>query len=470
VAGNADAEVMPIDLVTVLRLVNSTNPTIEVARVKVREAYYRQRQAEMVWLPNLQAGPTYNRHDGLVQNSTGLVFPTSKWNFFIGGGVTADFSVSDAFFLPLVARRLTEAEAARARATTFDVQLEAATTYLDLMELYGRLLVNAEAITYAEGMLRFAEAGREAQMGKTPADVTRARTEVNLRREERIDLEGRVAEISARLAQLLLLRPTVDLRPADPTIVPIALIATDGPLDDLIATGLLNRPELAASRALVAAALASWRQARTRPLLPRLQAGYLAGDFGGGINDSTERFGGRGDGTVQAVWELQNLGAGDVARTRERRAQYQEANLHVAEEQARIAAEVTAAAKVVHARERALASAQAAVQQAEETWRRLYEAAFGMGGRDRRYEPLEPLIAEQQVAEARNRYIANIIGYNKAQFRLYTAMGQPPLSALPQAVAKPIEVPAEPTPTVRPQALPRMGISTDPDTRQSIGD
>ncbi|TMQ33634.1 MAG: hypothetical protein E6K70_12050 [Planctomycetota bacterium] len=180
------------------------------------------------------------------------------------------------------------------------------------------------------------------------------------------------------MAQLLLLQPTVDLRPADPAIVPITLVPVDGPLDELVATGLMNRPELAESRALVAAALARWRQARVGPLLPRLEVSYFAGDFGGGINDNTQRFGGRGDGTAQAVWELRNLGFGDLAQARVGRSQYEQANLHVLEIQAQVAAEVTAAAKLVRSRDRALATAQEAVRHAQETWRRLRIAAFGI--------------------------------------------------------------------------------------------
>jgi outer membrane protein TolC len=255
-----------------------------------------------------------------------------------------------------------------------------------------------------------------------------------------------VGIISARLAQLLVLRPTVDLRPAEPAIVPIALVPTECPLDELVATGMMNRPELAESRALVGAALAAWRQARVAPLLPRIDVSYMAGEFGGGTQDSTTHFRGRGDGFVQATWEMRNLGLGDLYRAREGRARYQEANLHVVEIQAQVAAEVVAAAKDVRARQRTLASAQTAVQQAEETWKRLYGGAFGMNTRERRYDPLEPLIAEQQVAQARNLYLQNVIEFNKAQFRLYAALGFPPLAALPKSTALPVEVPVEPPP------------------------
>jgi outer membrane protein TolC len=439
-------EVLPIDLPTALQLVDASNPTVAVARARLQEAYYRQRQAEFLWLPNLQTGPAYVRHDGLNQSSHGDIFPVSKWSFFEGGGAVMSVQLADAYFEPLVARQLTQAEAARLRTVSYNVQLDVAQTYLDLLQVYGQLAVNAEALAYSQDMLRFAEVGREAQMGKTPADLPRARTEVDLRRRLRNELEGRVGEVSARLAQLLLLRPTVELEPADPAIVPINLVPTDSPLDDLVATGLQFRPELVQYRALVGAAQTRLRQARIGPLIPRLDLSYAAGEFGGGINDNNGGFGGRGDGLADAVWTLHNLGAGDIALARQRRAQVTGANFQLVEIQAQVAAEVTASAKIARARRRALASAQDAVRQSEETWKRLREAAFGMNGRARQYDPLEPLIAEQQVAEARTQYVITVIDYNKAQFRLYTALGQPPLDALPKASPLPVEVPVLPGP------------------------
>ena len=114
--------------------------------------------------------------------------------------------------------------------------------------------------------------------------------------------------------------------------------------------------------------------------------------------------------------------------------------------EAAIGAEITAAAKAAQARQRALKNAQEAVKEALETWRRLRAAAFGMAGRDRRYDPLEPLLAEQQLAAARTQYLTEVIGFNKAQFRLYTALGQPPLAALPHLAAQEVAVPVLPRP------------------------
>ncbi|MBV9121746.1 MAG: TolC family protein, partial [Planctomycetes bacterium] len=437
-------QVLPIDLPNALRLANASNPTIAVAQTRVQEAFYALRQAEVAWLPNLDAGPTYVRHDGQLQNSSGLVFPVSKQNFFIGGGAAMSVDTSSARFGPLIARRLLQAQTATAQAVTDHIQLDVALAYLDLLPAYGALAVNAATLDMARYMTREAEAAVRAGLGKTPADVNRARTELDLRLQERVGLEAQAAQVSARLAQFLLLEPTVDLRPAEPTLVPISLVPPEAPLQEMVATGLMNRPELAADRALVSAALARWRQSQVGPLFPRLEVSYAAGDFGGGTHDELGHWGSRGDGQAQAVWELRNFGLGNVYDARTRRAEFTEANLHVTELEAQIGAEVTAAAKTVRAHWRNLQTAQEGVQQAENMWARLQRLVFGMAGPARQWDPLEALLAEQALNQARQQYVNEVVNYNKAQFQLYTAMGQPPLEALPRAVCVPVPFPAAP--------------------------
>src|SRR5262245_43973894 len=82
----ADSDRLPIDLPTALRLANASNPTVVIARLRVEQAYQRQRQAEVVWLPSLIAGVAYTRHDGLTQNQAGEVFNSNRWSFAVGGG------------------------------------------------------------------------------------------------------------------------------------------------------------------------------------------------------------------------------------------------------------------------------------------------------------------------------------------------------------------------------------------------
>lgn len=445
-----DPNLLPIDLTTALRLANASNPTIAMARARLQQALYRRDQAELMWIPNAQAGLNYLRHDGLIQNSRGDVFPVSRWSFFYGGGAALRLETADALFSPLVARQLTDAQAAETRAVTDQLQLKVVNAYLDLVEVYGRLAIAQETLANAQEMAKNAEAAQKAGTGKTPADAQRAQTEVQARVVERNELEGRAGEMSARLAQLLLLPPTVDLRPADTGVLPLELVSLDGRLDELVQIGLGNRPEIARARSLIGAAQSNWRRAQFSPLLPRLEVYYAAGSFSGGRNDFTIDTGGRGDGGVQALWELQNFGLGNIAKTRERRAAIDEANYYLMEVEAQVGAEISSAAKLALARKRNFEQAQEGVRQALEMWRRLREFSFGLGGKDRRFDPMEPLIAEQQLNVARLYLLSAVIGYNRAQFLLYTSLGQPPECSLPHMTAIPLETSPLPDPRMGP--------------------
>jgi len=453
--GSSAGETLPIDLPTALRLVDANNPTIALARQRVQEAYLRQRQADFLWLPDLQAGPTYDRHDGRDQNSNGTIFSVSKQSLLIGGGASLDWNTPEILYGPLAAQRLTEAEQANSRAVSSNVQLDAAVAYLDLLRVHARMAIYDDAMARAEEMLTNAEAADKAGLSKTTADINRARAEVDVVRDKRFQLEGAIGVASARLARLLLLRPTVRLNAADPQIAPITLVPDATNLDALVATALSNRPEVRQNRALVAAATTRYREAQVGPFIPHLQVNYEGGEFGGGVGSQMADFGASSEGEVMAYWQLHNLGAGDAVLARTRQVQVDEANLGVADIQSRVAEEVTAAAEQVIANQRSLETAQQAVEQALETWRRLRQASFGLAGAEHQYDPLQPLIALRDLADARNEYLNVVIDYSEAQFRLYWALGQPPICATPNTAGQQsVRVPVVPEPYMPAEEVP----------------
>ncbi|HEV3418415.1 MAG TPA: TolC family protein [Pirellulales bacterium] len=444
----------PIDLPTALQLVDADSPTVALARDRVREAYLQERQADLSWLPDLRTGPTYDRHDGRIQNTSGTITEVSRQSLFVGGGAELEWNTSELLFGRLAAQRLTAAAQADARAVSSNVQLDVAIAYLDLLQAYGEYAIYSDALARAEEMLRNAESAEKAGLSKTTADINRARTEVDLRRERQFQLQAQIAIVSARLARLLLLRPTTILKPNDSRVVPIGLIPDLSKLDELVSVGLSNRPELQQNRALVAAAMTRWRQAQVGPLIPHLGLAYAGGTFGGGVNEQMSDFGARSDGTAEAFWELHNMGAGEVIQSRLRQTQANEASLNLTDVQARVAEEVTSAAQSAQADQRSLESAEQAVVQALETWRRLSEASFGLAGAEHQYDPLQPLIALRDLADARTLYLGAVIDFNKSQFRLYWAMGQPPLGALPQMAPRPTNTPVVPELYSRPEEVP----------------
>lgn len=438
-----DPPPMSIDLPTALQLANASNPTILLARERVQQAYARLQFARAVPLPDLRIAPiVYGRHDGQFQQFDGPIITSSYGNIANNASLIMSFDTSAAVYLPRIARRQVEAVSEAARATTLGQQLEVALAYLDLLSVYGQLAINAETLANAEHMLRNAESAALAGKSMTSSDVQRALTEVEVRRQERIVLEGDVGIRSARLAELLLLSPTADLRPTDPAVIPITLVPLDKDLDELVTVALLNRPELGESRAQREAAVQALQQARAKPLTPQVNVAYTGGGYGGGRNSFIGDYSGRGDGEASLVWNFDNLGFGNAALIREQRSLVTQAGYRILQVQAQVGREVSQAAKSARARVRTLTSAQNAVRQGIEMWRRLSEGAFGMVGG--KYNPIDPLIAEQQLAQARNLYLTEVIEYNKAQFRLFTALGQPPLDALDRAGPEPTEIPIEP--------------------------
>lgn len=451
----AGPQLTPIDLPTALRLVDVNSPTINLARQRVEEAYLVQRNAELAWLPDLQTGPTYDRHDGRDQNSNGTIFEVSKQSLFVGGGAVLDWNTSEIIFGRLTAERLTAAAQASARAVDSNIQLDVALAYFDLLQAYGEYAIFTDALARAEEMLRNAESAEQAGLSKTTADINRARTEVDIRRQRQIDLQAQAAIVSSRLARLLLLRPSVILRPIEPQIMPVGLVPDLSRIDDLIAIGLSNRPEVQENRALIAAATTRWKQAQLNPLIPHIDFEYRGGTFGGGVNDQMDDFGARSDGTAEAFWQLHNFGAGDILQSRIRRTQVNEASLNLVDVQARVAEDIAAAVRSAEAARRSMEFAQAAVVQALETWRRLREASFGLAGAEHQYDPLQPLIALRDLADARRQYLQTVLDYNRAQFRLYWALGQPPLAALPKLPPQATQTPVVPGPySPKPEEVP----------------
>jgi outer membrane protein TolC len=442
----AESNTYPIDLPTALRLADANNPTAGVARARVREAVAQLDRVRLAWIPNLTFGPSFFYHEGIDQNRRGDIFSVARGNFSLLAGPTLRVDLADALYLPLVARRGVQSAAARSRAVANDIQLEVALAYLDLLELHGLLAINADILARAEQVLRAAEAGAKAGLNKTTADINRAATEVYLRQQERIVLRGRAGAAAARLTRLLLLDPAVELTPFEVAVIPVILVPGELTVEHLIATGLRTRPEVIAAGAELQAAETLVRQAKAAPLLPRAQADFIGGGFSGGRFDQFSPMRGQYNAFVGLAWELDNLGAGNAAAVRARQAAYDAVMFRVQEVRARVAAEVAEAARTSAARFETLAAAQEAVRQALEMYRKFRESSFGMVGPRAQFDALEPLTAVQALNQARVQYLQQVIEFNRSQFRLFTAIGQPAVCGLPGAAPQPVDVPAVPLP------------------------
>jgi outer membrane protein TolC len=440
VAGQA---IEPIDLAGVLRLAGARDLDIAVARQQVYRAVADLQQARALWLPSIFLGPTWYRLDGQVQAIDGKVMSVSRSSLFLGGlassanlypaappgsgfpPMTGLFSVlrfSDAIFLPMAARRMVAASEADQQATTNNAVLAASEAYVDLLRASGLLAIESEAVANARTLSDITASYARSGAGLV-ADHHRILTELARRR---TTVEGAVGQLevsSAELVRLLVLDPNCVLAPIEPAETVIRLVPDEIPLDDLIVQGLHQRPELASSQELVQATLLRLKQARLRPLIPSLAFSYAGGGFGGGSNAFFGNFGSRGDATVSLFWELQNLGFADRAIARRSHAEHQVAVLGLLKVENQVAADVVAAYKARVAAARRMKQASPAVAEAIESLRlNLVNIRRGAGlqGATRPIEVLQPI---QALAQARTDYLDAVLAQNRAQFRLYRALG-----------------------------------------------
>jgi outer membrane protein TolC len=422
----------PIDLPTVLRLADANNLLVAAARSRIGMAPRQLEAANVLWLPSLRGGMNYNRHDGAIQDVRGFQFDTTRSAFFAGSGagiygasrpivhgIYADFHLADALFKPLAARQFAGATSQAAVAETNDTLLQVTLFYFELLRA-GETVAIAEATRddaqqLADLTIAYAETGE----GLT-SDANRARTELALRRVdvERARESQRVA--SARLAQLLRLHPACLLVPADTIVVPIDLMPADVPLKELVAEGLMRRPELAEHRMLVAEAVARMRREQWAVFLPSVILGASYGGMGAGVTTHLAPFQDRFDLDALAYWEMRNLGFGERAARRETRATVQTSNYRYLALMDQVAREVVEAHSQVTYRKRQIPIARQGLEAALASHRQnlaRIEQAKGL--------PIEVLQSIQALVQARLDLLRTLIEYNAAQFSLYRAIGWP---------------------------------------------
>ncbi len=438
VMGSASSEpqrpenVCELNLSTALVMVSGRSPQVAFAAQRYSEAYAQLQAARVLWLPSIRAGVSYNKHDGRLQRSDGAVFDSSRASLNTGLGVqsvgtgspavpglVARFHLTDAIFQPRIANRTAAARQETARATTNDVLLSTALAYLGLLNAIGQEAIARETTENARQLadltVTFARAGQGSQ-----ADADRAAAEWAVRKNDVARAEERVEVASARLKELLRIDFDMVVLPQEPTVVPVELVSRDTPAGELLAVGLSNRPELAASRHLVGEAVHRYRREKFAPLLPSTLLGVSYGDFGGGPGSTVAGFGDRFDFDAVAYWEIRNLGFGERAARKAANARYHQARWREIETMDRVAREVIEARAQVHARHRQIAVAESGIEAATDSYRRNMQRIRGGEGL-----PIEVLQSIQALDQARREYLRTVVDYNEAQFRLHRALGWP---------------------------------------------
>lgn len=482
-----DPNVRPIDLGTALRLAGVQNPQLMIARQRVVEAAALRQLAAVQILPSINLGTNYDTHSGNLQQSNGNILSVNRSALYVGAGagavaagtvpvpgVVLEGNPAVGVFGFLAARQQVAARQFASEAVRNQTFLATALAYSELLRAEGRravaLQVRDEAKRVADLTAAYANAGQGRQ-----ADAHRALTELEARETDIKAAEQEILVASARLCYVLNLDPSLRLHPTDAWVVPSPIVPDPIPVAELIALALLQRPELKERRALIRESLLVLEGARVLPFSPTVLVAYSAGGFGGGSNlvrPVFGGFGGRTDFDAVAYWTLQNLGVGNVAlinlaRTRLGLSRYQE--IAVLDQ---VRAEVAEAYAKTHARFAQIATSERAVLSGTRGFR---EDLLRI---ENTVAPaIETVDSLRLLARARYAYLDSIVDYNRAQFELFVALGQPPADALARpvptaGVSPPGEPPTRPgdnrpTPApgaavVAPEPLPEWGARRTP--------
>lgn len=438
-------EVHPIDLNTALRLGGVQNPDLLVSRQIVVEAVAQRQLAAAQFLPSINAGTSYNTHSGVLQQSNGNILSVNRSSLYVGAGslavaggtvqipgVVLSGNTDEILFRYLIAKQYVRQREFATLAVRNQVFLRVCQGYCDLMLAEGRRAIAEHIASDAEQVAHITAQYSRTGQGR-PADADRAATEWARRRANLRGAEGEILTASARLCRVLNLDPSIRLHPTDAWVAPLSIVPDPIPVAQLIALALIQRPEMGERRVAIREALLGLEGARALPFSPTVLLAFSGAGYGGGSNlvrPLFAGFGGRTDTDLVAYWTLQNMGVGNVALIK-----IAKANLSVSQFQElaildQVRDEVAEAYAKTHARYEELVEDEQAVRSGirgfSEDLERIKEAAEGL--------PIEVLNNLRLKALAEYEYMDAIVGYNKAHFELYVALGQPPPSVLARPV------------------------------------
>ncbi len=338
----------PINLATALRLSDARPLIVAAAQARVWVAEAELTQAKVLWIPELNIGFDYLRHDGGGPDFNKGIMTAPSTNFFYGGaGLYGVLSVTDAYFQPLVARQALNARQWDIQSAKNDALMQTADAYFQVHQYRGIYASALYTVERGHSLVnQITNLSRNLTQG---FEVDRARNMLADLEQQAVSAKQQWRVQSAQLTKVLRLDPRAVVEPLEHDHAQITLIDPGRELDDLISVALTNRPELASRQAMIAAAEMGVRREKARPLVPivllngyQTPGGMLlqAGIFGLGPNSSLNQWRGRDDVSMQLVWQLENMGFGNLAKIKAKRGQQSRAIVDLRRTQDMVAEDV----------------------------------------------------------------------------------------------------------------------------------
>jgi outer membrane protein TolC len=409
----------PINLAAVMRLAGADNLDIQIAQARLTEAQAIHRQTLAQFFPYLTPGLVFRKHEGNSQTVEGEIIEADKQSLAAGVNVIAQLEIGETIYKSLITRHLATAAEFAAETQRQESVYLAVSGFLDLVHANAATKVALESVNIADDYARQVKQAVDAGLA-FKGDQFRAQTQAERNRLILRQTQEQRRVAAARLAVVLRLQPTIDLRPEGGEPAPLKLVESRETLGSLVGNALTNRPELGQSGAEQTAAAKARAAALYGPLIPTLRAEYFQGGLGGGTHDDGPRhFNDSDDFSAGLSWRIGPGGLGDVTRIDSADARLRTAQLTGERLRLEIIRQVVEAHARVQSFTDQLASAHNALAAAEESLKLTRQRQqFGVG------EVLENIKAEEDLTRARLDYLTIITEHNRAQFALRRAIGK----------------------------------------------
>jgi outer membrane protein TolC len=206
---------LPINLATALRLSADRPLVVAAAQASAMVAQAQLERSKVLWVPTLNTGFDYYRHDGGIQDlTTGRLAKVGSNFFYAGGGASLIVATTDAIFMPLAARQVLSARQLDIQTARNDALLETATAYFTVHEKRGTYAGTLDTVNRGRDLVSRIEKLGAGLVPEAEADRARALL---------ADLEQQAASAradwrvsSARLTRVLRLDPAAVIVPLEP--------------------------------------------------------------------------------------------------------------------------------------------------------------------------------------------------------------------------------------------------------------
>jgi outer membrane protein TolC len=409
---------LPINLDAVFHLAEEQNHQISLARARVEESFAENDLADKAWLPRLEIGTLYTRHEGGIANEDGRLTHSSFGTLFGGLDIYSRLDLREAVIQRVSAQRAVWQQKGELVRVTNETLLDAASTYVDMLAaregeaIAIKLQKDLEDLQKRTRKLVEVEKGAEVELARVQAQLKSSQATIRGLRES-------ATRASAKLAYLLGIDPSTLLIPVDDNLVPFTLVDASPPVTELVTRALANGPGVREMEGLLNLIHETVDRANgPGKFLPVFEMRLSEGGFGTGPGDSQTRDNSLNLG-LQARWNLTELLTA-CDKQRVLRAKTEQA--HAAYQDLR--AKLTAG---VHESREAILSGQEQIQLGREQIENAQRAhMLSMRRLDNNVpgsSPSEVLLSLQSVSLAQINYLTALRNYDKAQLRLMVLLG-----------------------------------------------